>query len=60
MIVNVYSEGNTIRITDSAHGYKVSAINHESFTDMAVKRGELNKTIYSMLSDLQRNIRKEK
>ena len=59
MIVNVCTGGNTIHITDSAQGYRVSAIGQKSFSDMAFKRVDLNKSIFSILNEMERHIHKE-
>lgn len=56
MIVNVCTGGNTIHITDSAQGYRVSAIEQKSFSDMAFKRVDLSKSIFSILNEMERNI----
>lgn len=59
MVVNICTDGNMIRITDSAEGYKVSAINQKSFADMAVRRTDLNKAIYSIIDGLERDSKRK-
>lgn len=56
MIVNVCTNGHVVHITDTAQGYNVSAVDQQSFSDMEVKKGELNKVIYSILNLLEKDI----
>lgn len=54
MIINICSGGNVIHITNNAKGYRVSVAGHESFGDVEVGKGELNKAIYSIIDRLER------
>ena len=56
MIVNVCTNGHVIHITDTAQGYNVSAVDQLSSSDIEVKKGELNKAIYSILNLLEKDI----
>lgn len=45
MIVNIFSNGTNIHITDTGNAYTVSIPEQKSFSDMTVRRSELNKVI---------------
>ena len=49
MIVNIFSNGTNIHITDTGNAYTVSIPEQKSFSDMTVRRSELNKVIYGIL-----------
>ena len=43
MIVNIFSNGTNIHITDTGNAYNVSIPDQKSFSDMSVRKSELNK-----------------
>ena len=51
MIVNIFSNGTNIHITDTGNAYNVSE--QKSFSDMSVCKSELNKVIYGILDSLE-------
>lgn len=53
MIVNIFSNGTNIHITDTGNAYNVSIPDQKSFSDMSVRRSELNKVIYGILDSLE-------
>lgn len=53
MIINVISNGIRIHITDTGNAYNVSIPEQKSFSDMSVRRSELNKVIYGILDSLE-------
>ena len=53
MIVNIFSNGTNIHITDTGNTYNVSIPEQKSFSDMSVRRSELNKVIYGILDSLE-------
>lgn len=46
-----------IHINENGNGYTVTA-SQESFSDMRIRKGELNKTIYRMIDRLEASERK--
>lgn len=56
MIVNVCTNGHVIHITDTTQGYNISVVDQLSFTDMKVRKGELNNVIHSILNVLEKDI----
>lgn len=46
-----------IHINENRNGYTVTA-SQESFSDMRIRKGELNKTIYRMIDRLEASERK--
>lgn len=56
MIVNICTNGHVIHITDTTQGYNVSAVDQLSFTDMKVRKGELNNVIHSIFNVLEKDI----
>lgn len=53
MIVNIFSNRTNIHITDTGNAYTVSIPEQKSFSDMTVRRSELNKVIYGILDSLE-------
>ena len=53
MIVNIFSNGTNIHITDTGNAYNVSIPDQKSFSDMSVCKSELNKVIYGILDSLE-------
>lgn len=53
MIVNIFSNGTNIHITDTGNAYNVSIPEQKSFSDMSVCKSELNKVIYGILDILE-------
>ena len=51
--INIFEDGPVINITDNGNGYNVVTVSEKSFTDMSIKKSDLNATINRLLDSLE-------
>lgn len=51
--INIFEDGQVINITDNGNGYNVAAVSEKSFTDMSIRKNDLNATINRLLDSLE-------
>lgn len=51
--INIFEDGQVINITDNGNGYNVSAVTEKSFSDMSIRKNDLNATINRLLDNLE-------
>ena len=52
--INIFEDGQVIRVDDNRNGYNVSAVSEKNFTDMDVSRNEFNSSVWNYLNSLEK------